>query len=115
MEWIRKTWGRWATVAVVAISAGVVGFWPGGDLFLVDLAYNIVRAAAALIMFEGMLRYSTRKISEGVSSARPQREGAPRVRFADVFLSMKESPIALSIFVAAGMLARAQIVVAVWK
>lgn len=110
--WWAKTWGRWATLVAVTLSAALVFLAPGGWVFVVDLAYNVVRAFAALVMFEALLQYSTRKILEGVAKITPE---AREWRFATLFMRIAENPLALSIFLAAGMGARAVIVWAVWK
>lgn len=113
MGWFRETWTRWSLAILLALSATILFLAPGGLLFAQDLAYNMIRAFAALVMFEGVLRYSTRKIAEGIGP-----EGAPgpgKLRFADMFMVMYGHPIGLAIFIAAGLVARAQIVVAVWR
>lgn len=112
MEWITKTWARWTLAILAVISLVILRDSPGSELFLQELAYNMLRALAALVMFEAMLRYSTRKISEAMPAMTKQPTG---YQFADMFLQVFQHPIALAIFLAAGMIARGQIVVAVWK
>ena len=116
MEWLRKTWARWSLAAALVVAVAVLVLAPGGRLFFVDLAYNLIRAFAALVMLETVLRYSTRKIAEGLEPLAGDPRAPPGgLRFADIFLVMYGHPIGLAIFIAAGLIARAQIVVAVWK
>ncbi len=105
--WLRDRWARAGFAAAVLLAA-----WLLADDWLTvkDILINIIRAAACLLMFEGMLRYSTRKIAEGVAAG-----GVSAPRFADVFMRMMGDPIGIAIFVAAGMIARALIVATVWR
>lgn len=114
MELVRDIWARFALAGALVISALVLAATPGAWLFLQELAYNLLRATAAIVMWEGMLRYSTRKLVEGIEKEPPGPVGA-KWRFATFFMKMFENPMGIAIFFAFGMLARALIVFAVWK